>query len=274
MIERLDAADVPGRNPGRAVLDARSPEAFAAGHLAGSGNVPAPEFRERRAELPPRDAAVLVVADDAAAAARAAEALAALGYLHVAWLDAPLETIEGGLADRSPPARLWRPSPFLERELPGLPRGAALDLAAGSGREAVFLALHGFTVEAWDRAPEALERAAALAARHGVEIRCVVRDLERRGAALPAGCYDLVTVFRFLHRPLFDRIARALAPGGHLVYETYLVGQERFGRPTHPRFLLRPGELAEAFPGLENLHYEESDPPEGPVMARLHARRS
>jgi hypothetical protein len=100
-----------------------------------------------------------------------------------------------------------------------------------------------------------------------------VADLEAPQASLPHGRYALVTVFRFLHRPLLPAIAAALAPGGHLIYETFRRGQERFGRPTHPRFLLWPGELERAFPGLEILRTEESEPPGGPVMARLHARR-
>ena len=71
-------------------------------------------------------------------------------------------------------------------------------------------------------------------------------------------------------------MARALAPGGHLVYETYRVGQERYGRPRRAQFLLRPGELEGAFVGLgcEVLRYEETDPPGGPLTARLWARRN
>jgi hypothetical protein len=81
--------------------------------------------------------------------------------------------------------------------------------------------------------------------------------------------------FRFLHRPLFPAMARALRPGGHLVYETYRVGQERFGRPKRPQFLLEPGELAAAFAGLglEVIRSQEPDPAAGPITSRLWARR-
>jgi SAM-dependent methyltransferase len=169
---------------------------------------------------------------------------------------------------------LWRPAPFLEEVLPQLPRGRAADLAAGSGREAVFLAMHGFEVEAWETAPEALDRATALAARHGVAIAPVACDLEAGAPPLPDERYRLIVCFRFLHRPLFPAMIRALAPGGHLVYETYRVGQERFGRPRRPQFLLEPGELARGFGELEILRYEEPDPLEGPFTARLLARKS
>jgi hypothetical protein len=85
-------------------------------------------------------------------------------------------------------------------------------VAAGAGREAVYLALQGFEVEARDRDPEALARAAALAARHGVAISTVVTDLERGAVALPPNRYQLVICFRYLHRPLFHQIESALAP--------------------------------------------------------------
>lgn len=262
--------------PGRARLDVRDSATFARGHLPGSGHLPAAELKARRAELPPRERGVLVVAADAAAARAAAEQLEDMGYADVAWLDAAVDAAPGGATDRAPASRLWRPAPFLEQMLPLLPRGRAADVAAGSGREAVHLALNGFDVEAWDHAPEALERASDLARRHGVSIATVRADLERGPGGtppLPEATYQVVTCFRFLHRPLLPAMARALAPGGALVYETYRLGQERFGHPRRRAFLLQPGELASAFPGLSVEHYEECDPEQGPITARLLARR-
>jgi rhodanese-related sulfurtransferase len=269
----LDPAAALARPGDTVVLDVREPEAFALGHLAGAGHLPRAEFAARRTELPPRDAAILVVAGSGSEARDAASGLETLGYARVNWLDAPLQALPAGLADQGPPARLWRPAPFLEQVLPRLARGPALDLAAGAGREAVFLALHGFPVEAVDDDPVILARAAALAERSGVRIATTVRDLERRDVSLPAGRYALIVVFRFLHRPLFPHIERALAPGGRLVYETFRRGQARFGRPTHPRFLLDDGELASAFPSLVVESYEEPSPAGGPITARLLARR-
>ena len=259
--------------PRSLVLDSRGPDAFARGHLAGAGRMTHDEFRDRRAELPPRTANVLVVDDDPSEARRAATTLALLGYRHVRWLDEPLAALPGGHADNGPPARIWRPSPFLERMRPSLPGGRALDLAAGSGRDAVYLALHGWRSEAWDHDPEALARASALAA--GECVPLVTRVVELEGGAPPAeyGPWDVIVVVRFLHRPLMPWIERSLAPGGALVYETFRTGQERYGRPKNSRFLLEPGELSAAFPGLEVEHYEEVDPEGGPVLARLLARR-
>lgn len=261
----------PAPSAAHLLLDVRGPEAFAAGHLPDSGHVPLADLEARRAELPPRDAAVMVVGADGEQAFAGACELARMGYARACWL-AGAPAAHGALVTGAP-ATLWRPNPFLAEVLPGLPRGRAIDVAAGSGREAVLLAMHGFEVEAWDRAPEALARAAALAARHGVGLETVVCDLEWRGVSLPEARYDLLVCFRFLHRPLFPAMARALKPGGHLVIETYRVGQERFGRPTHRRFLLEPAELPAAFPGFEVLRHEEPAPEHGPITARLWARR-
>jgi rhodanese-related sulfurtransferase len=257
------------------LLDVRDEHDFLDGHLEGSGHLPAAELTERRGELPPRDTDILVVAADGVRARDAAQALEELGYRDVAWLDAALRESAGERLVRTPPAALWRPSPFLEEVLPRLPEGRrrVLDLAAGAGRESVFMALHGYEVEAWDHDRGVLEKAAAMAHRHGVTITTQTRDLETRDPRLPVESHDVVMVFRFLHRPLFPQIARAVAPGGVVVYETYLRGQERFGRPKHPRFLLDPGELPRHFPGFEVEHHEERTPAEGPMLARLLARK-
>jgi len=267
-LPRLAAAKV-------ALLDVRRESDFAAGHLPGSGHLPAAELLPRRAELPPRDAPVAILAADAEAARTAARELEAMGYLDVRWLDAPLAGSVAIPLEPGPAARLWRPASFLVEVLDEIPRGLAVDLAAGSGREAVYLAGRGFEVEAWDAAPEALDRAADLARRAGSRLRTVVADLEAQRPPLPENRYALVTCFRFLSRRLFAAMAHALAPGGHLVYETYRVGQERFGRPKRAQYLLDDGELASAFLalGLEVLRFEEPGPAGGPITARLWARR-
>ncbi|HTR96426.1 MAG TPA: methyltransferase domain-containing protein, partial [Candidatus Acidoferrales bacterium] len=209
-----------------------------------------------------------------AAACTAAGLLAALGYARVAWLARPLGELADGHASREPSARLWKPSPFLERIAPRLAPGRALDVAAGAGRDAVFLAGLGWRIDAWDHDAEALARARALASRNGVSITTRVVALEHPGLPDPGAGWDLVAVCRFLSRPLMPWLERAVAPGGALVYETFLRGQEAFGHPRQPRFLLEPGELAQAFPSLATECYEESAPAGGPILARLFARRA
>ena len=257
-----------------ALLDVRDDAAFAAGHLAGSGHVPAADLRERRSELPSRETACLVLADSSAVARECAGTLETFGYRQIAWLDGALGDVPQGLASTEPARALWRPAPFLEAMLPRLPRGGrVLDVAAGHGRESVFLAMRGWDVTAMDRAPEALEKAERLAARYGTRIQTRVADLERGEPVVPEADYDVVMVFRYLHRPLFPLLERAIRPGGCLVYETFRVGQERFGRPTHRQFLLADSELSSAFPTLTVEHYAESEPAGGPITASLFARR-
>ncbi len=271
--ERLGPEAASHRAADAIVLDARDADAFARGHVAGAGRIALTEFRERRAELPPRTARVLVVHDEPAAAREAAEAIAALGYRDVAWLDAPLASWPGGHASREPGVRLWSPSPFVERVTSRLRPGRALDLACGTARESVHLALHGWQVDAWDHDPEALARAGALAARHGVRIATRMVHLERIDALPADAAWDTIVVCRYLHRALFPWVERALVPGGTLVYETFRRGQEAHGRPKQPRYLLEPGELERAFPSLTVEVHEESEAPGGPVMAHLLARR-
>jgi len=133
------------------------------------------------------------------------------------------------------------------------PGGEVLDVACGRGRHARHLATRGYRVTATDRDPAALRSLAGVPG-----VRTVQADLE--GAAWPfgSGAFDGVVVANYLHRPLFDALAASLAPGGVLIYETFMQGNERYGKPSNPDFPLRPGELAEAWRGrLEVVAFEQ-----------------
>jgi tellurite methyltransferase len=132
--------------------------------------------------------------------------------------------------------------------------GPVLDLAGGSGRNGLYLASLGAQVLLCDRDAQALARAQQQARDLGLQISTWQVDLEAGGDPLPAETYGGIIVFRYLHRPLFPSIRRALMPGGLLAYETYTLDQPRFGKPTNPDFLLRPGELRETFFGFEIIH--------------------
>lgn len=147
--------------------------------------------------------------------------------------------------------------------------GAVLDLACGNGRHARFLEAGGWRVEAVDRDAGAL---AALADTPGIARRQA--DLE--GGTWPYGGvrFDGIVVTNYLHRPLFPLLVDALAEGGVLIYETFMLGNERFGRPANPDFLLRPGELMEAFGGLLSVvAFEQGEivAPKPAVVQRLCA---
>jgi SAM-dependent methyltransferase len=160
------------------------------------------------------------------------------------------------------------PSAWVIRFVPLIePAGLVLDLAAGGGRHSRFLRDREFAVRTIDRDISALEPLAA----SGCEVRQV--DLET-GATWPLGTgYDGIIVTNYLHRPLFPAIEQALAPGGILIYETFALGNELFGRPHNPDFLLRPGELLEAFGGLTVVAFEQGEvtAPRRAVIQRIAA---
>ncbi len=134
------------------------------------------------------------------------------------------------------------------------PGGQVLDLACGGGRHCRFLAGAGFQVLGVDHDALAL---AGLSTVPGV--RTLAADLEAGPWPLAAERFDAVVVTNYLHRPLFPALVQALAPCGLLIYETFAVGNERYGRPSNPDFLLRPGELLEQVSaGLAVVAFEEA----------------
>jgi len=136
-----------------------------------------------------------------------------------------------------------------------IPRGRALDIATGKGRNAIFLAEQGFDVVAIDVSPVALDEARQRAAGKSLSISWQQADLER--IELPEATYDLVVDFNYLQRSLIPQIKAALKPGGHVIFETYLIGQEILGHPKNPAYLLRHNELLELFRDFRVLCYRE-----------------
>jgi hypothetical protein len=170
-------------------------------------------------------------------------------------------------ADAPPP-----PSAWVRRFAGRVPEGPVLDLAAGGGRHCrLFLSL-GHPVTAVDRDLAGLDW---LRGEPGFEP--VLADLEDGGAwPLGARRFAGVVVANYLHRPILPAIVAAVGPGGLLLYETFAQGNERFGKPSNPAFLLAPGELIDAVGDrLEVLAYEhgEVSEPKPAVMQRIAARR-
>ncbi|HRP74224.1 MAG TPA: methyltransferase domain-containing protein [Rhodocyclaceae bacterium] len=118
--------------------------------------------------------------------------------------------------------------------------GTALDYACGSGRHARLIAALGVKVDAVDRDASALE---SLSDVDGV--RTILADLESDEWIFDGERYDAIVVTNYLFRPRVDDLLGCLDPGGMLIYETFMLGNERFGRPSNPEFLLAPGELLE-----------------------------
>jgi SAM-dependent methyltransferase len=162
------------------------------------------------------------------------------------------------------------PSPWIVQWAGLIGSGATvLDVAAGGGRHSRFLAKRGLKVTAVDR------DIGALAGHPDVE--AIEADLENGSPwPLPGRAFGAVVVTNYLHRPLFPALLDALAPGGILLYETFMEGNERFGRPSRPEFLLKDGELLEWVRGRLSVTAYEARMISEPRMAmvqRIAARR-
>jgi SAM-dependent methyltransferase len=161
------------------------------------------------------------------------------------------------------------PCAWVRRFVPLIrPGGRVLDLAAGAGRHTRLLLDMGFRVTCVDRDIARLRPLAG----DRCEIRAIDLEAGTPESALGGG-YDGIVVTNYLHRPLFASIAAALAPDGVLIYETFALGNERFGRPRNPDFLLRPGELIEAFAPLTIVAFEAGEVtlPRPAVIQRIAA---
>ncbi len=149
------------------------------------------------------------------------------------------------------------PAALLVENLSLLPKGGkALDIAMGTGRNALYLASLGFRVTGVDVSAVAVEKCREKAERLGLPIEALVADLER--SPLPSNEYDLIVNFYYLQRSLTAQIVAALRTGGVLVFESFTIDQLQFGwGPKSPDHLLRPGELREMFAEMEPLLYHE-----------------
>jgi SAM-dependent methyltransferase len=149
------------------------------------------------------------------------------------------------------------------------PGATVLDVAAGNGRHTRFFAARGHRVTAVDR------DVSGLTATDTIEV--IAADLEDGSPWPLAGrTFGAVVVTNYLHRPLFPHLFGALQPGGVLLYETFMEGNERFGKPSRPDFLLKDGELLELVRGRFSVIAYEARMISEPRMAmvqRIAARR-
>ena len=152
--------------------------------------------------------------------------------------------------------------------IPGL--GRVLDLACGSGRHCRFLLEKKLAVTALDR-----DVSGVADLRDRLEI--IEADLEDgKPYPLKGRVFEGIVVTNYLHRPILPEIVAGVGPGGLLIYETFTIGNERFGKPSNPNFLLRPGELLDVVRGqLSVLAYEDLivDWPRPAAIQRIAALR-
>lgn len=130
--------------------------------------------------------------------------------------------------------------------------GRALDIATGNGRNAVFLAHQGFTVDAVDISEVGLKAGC----RGHADVDPICADLDQ--FEITKGRYDLIINIKYLNRRLFPFIIDGLAPGGVIIFETFLLGTASTENAPESRdHLLRKNELLHAFLPLNILYYRE-----------------
>ena len=138
------------------------------------------------------------------------------------------------------------PSEWVSRWAALVARGPVLDVAAGGGRHSMMFVERGLEVVAVDREPQSIPG-----------VRFVQADLESGAWPFAGQRFGCVVVTNYLHRPLLGALRDAVDEGGVLIYETFMSGNEKYGRPSNPAFLLRPGELLPAFAGLSPVAFEQ-----------------
>ena len=164
------------------------------------------------------------------------------------------------------------PTPLVIETAKKLTPGTALDLACGAGRNALWLAEHGWKVTAVDGAQAAIEIVRRQASERGVTVDARVANLENNEYQIEPSAWDLIVMSYYLQRDLFEPAKRGLKPGGTLIaiVHTTEPGEE----PNYKR--LRAGELKPYFQGLEILHHYEGKPNDAAhhrAVAEIVARR-
>ncbi len=144
---------------------------------------------------------------------------------------------------------------WVQRWTPLVPvRGTVLDIACGFGRHMKWFADKGHHVTGIDRSPESIEAASAFGDTVLADIENQPWPLMTQGKVRE---FDAVVVTNYLWRPLFPVIAQSVAPGGLLIYETFARGNEAFGKPSRPDYLLKPAELLSCFGAMRVIAFEE-----------------
>jgi tellurite methyltransferase len=145
--------------------------------------------------------------------------------------------------------------------------GSALDIACGKGRNAIYIAQRGFTVTALDISAVALAEGRRRAQRQALLIDWHLCDLEASALAPAAGDFDLIVNFNYLQRALIRPMQQAVKPGGHVIFETYLIDQAALGHPKNPDYLLQRNELLDCFRDFRVLCYREGKFADGEAAA-------
>lgn len=221
---------------GCTLLDIRSKDVVDDQHLPGSAQLSVAGEHCERGELAshllgPPGSGLLVCAENPDKARQVAESLVLRGW-NADYLDADFPV--GALRPGPATGALWRPDPYLvrclERWIPDAPDSQepprSIDLGAGSGRDAVFLAQRGYDCLIVDRYEDALALARERARRHGVSLRTLCTNLRAEGALAAAEC-ELALSIRFLHRPLLKAMHEHVRAQGFLMLRSFGLDPKR-----------------------------------------------
>ncbi len=244
------------------ILDVRKLSHFQQAHINGSAHIESNELQERQYELSKPQQPIRLVCCKSTKQA-AINFLAQKNYQInqlLEWNDntIPLLKKMALLASGNASHYLWKPTDALPYFLSLLnaknivfnnSQPKVLDVACGTGRDLVYLGLNGWSIYGVDYLSAALEKYQKLAQRLQLEAHSFQIDLEKNIHEFDAieDKFELVQVFRYLHRPLLERLQAKIAVGGFLIYQTFYQGVESFGKPKKARFILKAGELAHAF---------------------------
>jgi len=157
----------------------------------------------------------------------------------------------------------------------GIPPGRALDLASGPGRNALWLAAHGWHVTAVDSSTVAIEILGRRSTEKGVTVDARLADLERHEFIIQSQSFDLIVVCNYLQRDLFPMIREGTRIGGVVIAVIAMVDDGPNVKPMNPAFVLKPGELRREFEGWELIYDFEGKPSGGHsrATAEIVARR-
>lgn len=274
----LENTDLP-------IIDLRPVDEYRQGHIQGATNIPLSEIEDCWYELPPKDTTLILFTNKADH-----QGVKALFERQQYPIEAVFTAEDFTEQDRSNSnwitdynsRRLWQASPLLEdyielieQHLPAK-EPLAFDIGCGSGRDSIFLGLHGFRVLAIDRNPMAIERITSFVERWQVDVTPLKLNCEEEYQQLIQLIHlqkpSLMLQCRYLHRPLLDLYHKHLPAGSLVGIHTFMEDAAKYGSPKKPAYLLKPGELAEKFADwdilLDQIHVLNDKRPLSLFLAR------
>ncbi|BBP46025.1 hypothetical protein THMIRHAS_13980 [Thiosulfatimonas sediminis] len=253
------------------ILDLRDATAYQHCHLGGATHLPFSDLFESLNQLPPPPASLFLVGDkqqiEGASLFLDTKDYQIIGSMVLdsaqqlaAWQRILPTHWQSGRESRA----LWQPSDVVQcfvadyladlQACLGVQRPLVLDIGCGGGRDAVYLAKQGCHVSAIDKEARVLKRAKQLAQASGAQVKFIGCDLAVADCLpqdVKGRAFDVFVGVRYLNRPLLSQLKKQLAPGGYILWQTFIDLGEELSSPKNPNFLLQAGELAQVFSGFE-----------------------